>query len=268
MKKISVTLLSVCIALLSIAQQKEGKVIYSRTMQMQARFSGGGNEALQQMIPKSRTDKFELTFGNNQSIWKHIDEDDNTDEVSGNGMQIKMRGPALNDIVFHDFSNSKKIELREMFDKNFLITDSISKLNWKLTGETQTILGHVCQRAVAQRTGIRTQTSLENGKIERKEVNDTTNIIAWFTTDIPVPAGPDLQGQLPGLILELDMNNGRTVYKALEISTKADLASIKAPSKGKKVSADEFVKERDKMLAEMQKNNQGSGNGRTFIRTF
>ncbi|MDQ6757285.1 MAG: GLPGLI family protein [Bacteroidota bacterium] len=260
MKKISLSVVSICLILLTFAQQKEGKVIYQRTAQM--RINIAGNDQLQQMLPKSRTDKFELTFGNNQSIWKHVDEDDNADEINGNGMQIRMMAPGQNDIVYFDFINAKTTEQRDMFGKNFIVTDSIRKLNWKLTGESQTMLGHVCQKAIAQRTGKRMQMTMDNGKMERKEINDTTNIVAWFTPDIPVPAGPEVQGQLPGLILSLDMNNGRVVYKALEITAKADVASIKEPTKGKKVTADEFTKERDKMMAEMQKNNQG-GN-RTF----
>jgi hypothetical protein len=55
------------------------------------------------------------------------------------------------------------------------------------------------------------------------------------------------------------MNNGRMVYKAVEISPKADVASIKEPVKGKKVTPAEFTEERNKMMDEMQKNNQGGG---------
>ena len=91
----------------------------------------------------------------------------------------------------------------------------------------------------------------------RKEVDDTSTIVAWFTTDIPVSVGPEVQGQLPGLILSLETNNGRSVYTAVEISPKADIAAIKEPTKGKKVTPDEFAKERNKMMDEMQKNNQG-----------
>jgi GLPGLI family protein len=188
MKKISLTFFTACIALVTLAQQKEGKVIYSRVAQMQMRMAG--NEQLAQMLPKSRTDKFELTFGNNQSLWKHVDEEDNMDEMSGGGMTIRMVAPGQNDVVFNDFTSARKVEQRDMMEKKFIVTDSIRKMNWKLTGETQTILGHVCQKAVAQRTGKRMQTTMENGKIERKEVDDTTNITAWFTPDIPVPAGP------------------------------------------------------------------------------
>jgi GLPGLI family protein len=99
--------------------------------------------------------------------------------------------------------------------------------------------------------------SMDNGKMERKEIDDTTTLVAWFTTDIPVPAGPEVHGQLPGLILELEANNGRTVYTAIEISAKPDLSAIKEPTKGKKVTPAEFTEKRNSMMAEMQKNNQG-----------
>jgi len=151
-----------------------------------------------------------------------------------------------------------------MMERKFIVTDSIHKLDWKLSGETQTLLGHVCQKATTQRVGKRNQMTMDNGKMERKEIADTSNIVAWFTTDIPVPAGPEVQGQLPGLILALDVNNGRMVYNAIELSAKADVASIKEPVKGKKVTPDEYVKETAKMMDEMQKNNKGFGERRVI----
>lgn len=264
MRKISLAATAVLLVAALHAQQKEGKVAYERTMQLQIQFH---DDAMAQMLPKTRTDKFELTFGNNQSLWKHVDEEvDNTELSGGNGIQINMVGPGQTDVVFHDFSKGRRVDQREMFDKKFIIEDSIRKLNWKLTGETQTILGHVCQKATAQRASMRMQMTMDNGKMERKEINDTSIIVAWFTTDIPVPAGPEVQGELPGLILALDMNNGRMVYKALEISPKADIASVKEPTKGKKVTSAEFTNERNKMMNEMQKNHMGNGNNRVIIR--
>src|SRR6476660_1412197 len=88
------------------AQQKEGKVIYERTIQMEIQIDD--NDAASQVLPKTRTDKFELTFGNNQSIWKHVDGEEDNDEFGGNGMQIKMVGPGQNDIAFYDFTNARK----------------------------------------------------------------------------------------------------------------------------------------------------------------
>jgi GLPGLI family protein len=244
------------------AQQKQGKVVYQRTVQLNIQIQ---DEAMAQMIPKTRTDNFDLAFGNNQSLWT-IQEEEMTPDAGGEGGMRFMMMRGQNDIMFNDFNTTKRIEQREMFEKKYLIEDSIRKLPWKLTDETQTILDHVCRKATSQRVQQSSQMSMENGKMERKQVTDTVPIVAWFTTDIPVSAGPEaLQGQLPGLILALDINNGRMVYKATSISDKVDVATIKAPTKGKKVTMDEFRAEQNKMMEEMQKNMQGGGN-RVIIR--
>lgn len=229
---------------------------YTRTMQM--RINARADEAVMSLLPQTRTDKFELVFGNNQSLWKHAEEEADAGEINANGVQIRMMTPGQNDVVFCDFAQAKKTEQREMMERKFIVADSIRKLTWILGSETKTILGHVCHKATAQRPGRRTQMTMENGKLDRKEVADTSTITAWFTSDIPVPAGPEVQGQLPGLVLALDINNGRIVYQAAEISPKADLSSIKEPTKGKKLTPDEYTQETTKMMEELQRNNQGA----------
>jgi GLPGLI family protein len=96
--------------------------------------------------------------------------------------------------------------------------------------------------------------TMENGEMKRQMLPDTTVVNAWVAMDIPVSAGPEFQGQLPGLILELDMNNGRIVYKALEISSKVNASTIKEPRGGKHITAAEFNKQRDKEFEEMRRN--------------
>jgi GLPGLI family protein len=241
------------------AQQTQGMVTYERTSQMNIQFAGH-NEEMERMIPRTRTDKFELVFGNNKSLWKQaeIESDDDGTFNSGGGMQIRMIAAGANDVLFCNFEAARSIEQRELFDKKFIVDDSIRKLQWKLTDETKTILDHPCRKAIATRYGTRMMMNMDNGKMERKEVNDTTNIIAWFTTDIPVSAGPaEYQGQLPGLILEMNINDGRQIFIAKTISDKADLAVIKEPTGKKRYTQEEFRKERDKMMEEMQRNNQG-----------
>ncbi len=257
MKKI----LIVCLALVSVIlvqAQNEGKVIYERVSQVQIRINDmpGGME---QQMPRTRTDKFELVFGNNQSLWKaaEAENDDNVSSSDG-GMQIRMIVAGSDDVLYTNFTTAKRVEKRELMDKSFIVDDSIRVFKWKMTGETKIILNRNCMKATTTDIRTRTQMNMDNGKMERKEVTDTVAIIAWFTTDIPVSAGPaEFQGQLPGLILEMDISNGRQVYKALDISAKADLSVIKEPSGKKHYTPEEFRKERDKMMEEMQKNNQG-----------
>ncbi|HVZ96145.1 MAG TPA: GLPGLI family protein [Chitinophagaceae bacterium] len=264
MKKIVLLSYTLTLSALLSAQQNEGKVTYERTVQMHIQISD--NDEMAPRLPKTITDRFELTFGNNQSIWKRIDDEGAIDEAgdNGGGMHIRIMAQGQNDIIFCDFSLGKEVEQKEIFDKKYIVTDSIKKLNWKLTGDTQTILNHVCQKAIAQKTGKRTEVNIDNGVMKKKEADDTTNIIAWFTTDIPVSAGPEYPGELPGLILALEMNKGSVVYKATAISEKADPADIKEPTKGKKVTPDEFKAEQQKLMDEMQRNNEGGGDRRVF----
>jgi len=252
------------IAITSLAQVKEGKITYERTMQLNIRINDD-NPAFQNMIPKERKDKFELLFTEGKSLWQPVEEEAQSDETAfndGGGVRMFFRMPGANDVVFHNIAESKKVEQRELADKNYIITDSIRKLNWKVAGETKTILGHNCMKATTQRTQESMRMTMENGEAKREKVIDTLNITAWFATDMPGSFGPDMyQGQLPGTILEISVNDGKTSYKAIEISPKVDVAKVKEPSKGKKTTQEDFAKEREKMMQEMQRNGGPGGPG-------
>jgi GLPGLI family protein len=238
------------------AQQKQGTVSYERVSQMRARFNINGVE---NDMPQTRKDNFVLTFGNNTSLWKAGEQENEDDHTAGGeGMQIRMVVAGSNDVLYNNFETGKKVEKRELFDKTFIVDDSIRSLKWKMTGETKTIFNFSCMKATATSIVKRTMMTMNDGKMDRKEIEDTSNIIAWFTTSVPVSAGPgEYQGQLPGLILEMDIKNGTQTYKATGFSEKADLATIKEPTGKKHYTPEEFKKERDKMMKEMQENNQG-----------
>ena len=75
MKRIVSTGIALLAIIVADAQQKEGKVTYERTVQMQVSFAGM-NEEMQRMIPRSRTDRFELTFANNQTLYKAVEQEE------------------------------------------------------------------------------------------------------------------------------------------------------------------------------------------------
>jgi GLPGLI family protein len=243
------------LSLLSHAQMKEGKIIYERTMTIQARNFNNIDPNIAAQIPRTRTDNYELLFSNGQSLYQFLPSATNDDggTVSGGGFVMRFAG-GNNDIVYHNFDKGMKVEQRELMDRSFVITDSIRKGTWKITDETKTILKYTARKAVGQRISTRNQMTMENGEMKRTEVQDTSEVIAWFTTDIPVSVGPEIQGQLPGAILELDINKGLMVYKAVEVSPKVNVKNIKEPKDGKKISAAEFAKERENMMQEMRRN--------------
>jgi GLPGLI family protein len=257
------------IAIPTLAQVNEGKIVYERTMQLNIRIADD-NPAFQNMIPRERKDRFELLFTSGKSLWQPVEEEAQSDETAfndgGGGMRMVVRVPGNNDITFHNVAETKKVEQRELGGKTYIIADSIRKFSWKVAGETKTILGHICMKATAQRMQESFRMTMENGEARRDRVMDTLNIVAWFTNEIPGSFGPDMyQGQLPGTILEIDINNGRSSFKAIEIDPKVEIAKIKEPTKGKKITNDEFAKEREKLMQEMQQNGGGPG-GMRIIR--
>lgn len=238
------------------AQMKEGHVVYERTFQLPARIFAN-NPELADRLPRSRTDQFELLFGNSKCLWQYLPDmnaegDGNT--VAGGGMVFRFAGGA-NGVSYCDLASGRRVDQRDIANRSFVVTDSLTKLDWKLSEETKTILNYTTHKATASRFTTRNQMIMENGEMKRQEVPDTLTIVAWFTTDIPVAAGPGVyQGQLPGLILALEENNGQTVYQAVEVSPRVSLNKIKEPKDGKKVTAAEFTKERDKIMEEMRRN--------------
>ena len=262
MKKIFL-LATTVLSLAASAQMKEGHIVYERVYQLPVRNFTNLDPEIAKQIPKSRTDQFELLFANNQSLWQYLPTAANESggDISAGGGAFVMRMPmGMNEIAFFDLVNGTRVDQREVMERNYIISDSIKKLSWKLSGDTKSILGYNCYKATSTRISTRSMMTMENGEMKRTPVQDTSAIIAWFTTDIPVPVGPEYQGQLPGAVLELDIANGQTVYKALEISAKVTTSKIKAPKEGKKVTADEFTKEREKLLEKMRKNMPNGGN--------
>jgi len=253
MKKV-LTICLLIFTLFSDAQTKEGRVVYERVFQLPTRmFNVDPSVAAQ--IPKSRTDQYELLFSNNHVLWQYIP--NATNEGDGNvfaGGGVVFRFAGSGDISFFDLDNGTRVDQREIMDRSYVVTDSIRKQQWKLTEETKTILNHLSRKATSQRISTRMQMTMENGEMKRTPIQDTSTVVAWFTTDIPVSAGPEFSGQLPGLILELDIANGQTVYHALEISPSVNAKKIKEPKDGKKLTAAEFTVERDKIMEEMRKN--------------
>ncbi|GAA4743953.1 GLPGLI family protein [Flavisolibacter ginsenosidimutans] len=243
------------------AQTKEGKVVYERTVQLSNLRLGGGNlppeiQAQMANLPKSRTDQFELLFTPEHSLYQFLPnaaDDGGNQTFAAGGMMIQMRG-GQNTTTYVDFARATQIDQREIMDKSFVVTDTLTKLQWKLSEETKPVLNFTAHKATATTINQRPRMTMENGQMKREMVADTAKVIAWYTTEVPVPAGPNYAGQLPGLILELDVNNGQSVTKAIEFSPKVDPKKIKVPNDGKKLTAAEFGKEREKMMEEMQKN--------------
>lgn len=239
------------------AQVKEGKVTYERTIQLQMRIQGLDPNIANNM-PRSRTDRFELSFTPGKQLWEALpDMEEGNEGGPGGGFSMRFGN---DEMIFTNLENGIATSKQELAGKSFIVIDTLKKLSWKLSDESKEILGMKARKATATRIGTRFNMQMENGQMKRTEVADTAVINAWFTPEIPVAAGPEFSTQLPGLILELEMNKGRVVYKATGISPKVNVANIKEPKGGKAISSADFAVERNKMFEEMRRN-FGPGRG-------
>ncbi len=114
----------------------------------------------------------------------------------------------------------KQFDAFTMLGKNYVVEDTLAGMNWKILNDIKEVAGHVCMKAYIEPT-------------IRKH-----KITAWFAMDIPISHGPEGFYGLPGLILELDYNDGAMVVSADKIDVKKLTTELQTPAKlkGKKVN--------------------------------
>ena len=160
------------------------------------------------------------------------------------GGVFRMKMDRAENETYIDYDEDQRIEKRDFMGRVFLITGEASTLPWRLTDERSEFLGYMSQKATA--------------------VHDSTTVEAWFTPEIPVPAGPENYGGLPGLILVLNLNDGETTYVAQELSlAPLDETLLVPPTKGKKVTREAFETIVEEKMKEMEA--EGKGKGNVFI---
>jgi GLPGLI family protein len=209
------------------AQIHSGRVVFERKINLHR---GVQDEQTRAMVPEFKTDRFHLFFSDSVSVYKPAPQDEMPDPFSNNnsGLIIRM-GPSDNAILYKNFATQRIITQVELEEKKYLVLDTLVQDPWKLEEVTKTMLGHVCKKATRKN---------KMGK----------NVVAWYATDISVSAGPDRFGSLPGLILQLDVNEGEVVFTAQEFSSRPENKELKAPTDGKPITAAEFQQKSDALF--------------------
>lgn len=216
-----------------------------------------------------------LTFNKDESIYKEQEKLENNPMMGGFQM---MTGSFMPGPQHKDLRTGQIVEEKEFFGKEFLITDSIPKLDWKLGKESKQIGEYVVFKATAIKKVDSTDLQMARPKKKDEQEKDKTDaadqdpmdlieipkeveVTAWYTPQIPVSNGPGEYGGLPGLIMELSVN--RTTILCSKIILNAKSADkIERPKKGKKVSREEYTKIITEKMQEMQDNFRNSGGRR------
>ena len=254
----------------------QGRAIYMSKTTMDMNF---GNRPMSEDQKKRIADRMKsilektyvLSFNKTESSYK---------EEEKLGVQSQGRGGRFGGMMSsfsggQKYTNTKKgivLDESEFFGKKFLISEDTGKPGWKLEGETKKIGNYICYKA----TYLKADTAFDMASFgrggrgndqEKKEIQEniskTMLITAWYAPQIPVSHGPGEFWGLPGLILEL--NTGRTTLLCKEINMNtSDKVVIKMPTKGKKVTREEYTEIVTKKMGELREQFRGRGsrNGR------
>lgn len=230
--------------LATFAQKLEGRIYFNETVKIDIQLPDDAPEEMKKMLPPEQTNQQILLFNEHATLYRDQGEKDQKgldiqhDDGEGGQVQIKMMRPQ--NVLYRDLDGDKVVESREFMGRNFLIKDDVNTRKWKLTGEKKKILDFDCQKAVL--------------------VDSTKTVVAWFATEIPVPAGPETFNGLPGMILELDMDKGKRTYVATSTDfTPLDKDAIQAPTKGRECTRAEYDNVVAEKMKEMGAENGGGG---------
>lgn len=214
---------------------------------------GGGSFNLDNM-PESSTQKLTLYFDENSTVLS-VDPSTESSSPSGNQGRITVRGGAgggrgnmggmnmprgrmnSDSKVFYQDLKKGTSNVQLEIDEKYIISDSLNNITWRFTDEYRDIAGFECRRV--------------NGSTP-----DSLYLVAFYTDQIPVSAGPALTNGLPGMILGLAIPEMHIQYWA----TKVDYTNDITPTdwKDKKANAltiDDFIKNFGRMFQRGRDNN-------------
>ena len=223
MKKLLVITLFLSFGLSSFSQTLNGTVVYNRKV---------NHISIMSRLPfltSEELDRIKLTWGNmsenkgadylyyfsdKQALYTQKERESEGDYSWASEKYL----------LFRDYKKKTVKDWREMLGKKYLIEDDLPKFKWKILNEIKEVEGYLCMKA-------ETYDPVKNQIVH-----------AWFADGIIFSGGPEGYAGLPGLILELNINNGDIVVSATDVKLTPDKVDLPLPKKmkGKAIRIDEF----------------------------
>ena len=209
----------------TLAQSPEGTIRYIKT--------SNWTKMMEKVdyISKQQRDRNKYVWGT-RSEWKqfkllHFNATSSKYEDSEEQAEPDMEGWSNRKETFfmkRDYLSNTLFYAISLQSKPYQILDSIHPVPWKILNNMKEVAGHICMNASI--TDTLRQQSIE----------------AWFALDMPGKAGPDRFYGLPGMILEVNINNGALIFSADRIDLKPLTSELDIPKKlkGKKINLAEY----------------------------
>ncbi|MGJ7030540.1 GLPGLI family protein [Niabella hirudinis] len=201
------------------------KIFLEETKQVPEDQLAGFMQKYRQNSPQFWTDSFQLWFDKDHSLYEPVNKNIGFSQT----FQIPA---AYKNTVYSNFQSGESVSEKVIFDKNFLIKDSIKKIRWKLTDETREIAGYQCHRANAL-------------------FFDSIYVVAFYTDELLMKGGPEAYNGLPGMILGIAIPHQHISIFATSVTgfdTSFDKWKLPQPGKNTVVNNKEFNATSSKLL--------------------
>lgn len=183
---------------------------------------------MKKTFPKTVSETYVMDFNEEKTVYKMLKEDPVGKYVWG-------RKPSETDVIVKDVKNGKISLQRDIFERTYLIQDSIRNYKWRMTNETRTIAGFECRKAVTI-------------------ISDSVYVVAFYTDEITVNSGPESFGGLPGMILGLAVPRLQMTWFATKVELKEPTATALTPKqKGKTATWTTYEKDLNKTMGDWGK---------------
>jgi len=187
-------------------ERKIAQHTLTESLQSADDLDGGWSEELKKVFPKIITDSYVMDFNASQTYYRM------TKENPDNKYMIFGFKPSESDFILQNLNDELMLMKKSLFENEYYIKDSITKYQWKITGEIRDIAGFECKKAVTK-------------------ICDSVVVVAFYTDQIIVKGGPESFNGLPGMILGLAIPRlSETIY-----ATKLELTNpeIQLPPQSK-----------------------------------
>jgi len=277
---LAITMLLALISNSILSQDFQGKAYYfsKTTPDMSGWGNGQMTEFQKKQIAERMRGMFEksyvLNFDKQASIFKEEEVLEAPGQKGFGGWWSSFSsGPQYKNIKTGQF-----IQDQEFFGRQFLITDTLQKFEWKMGTETKQIGQYLCMKATAIKKvdefdwrSMRRKKSFEKNRDKSKadstkaksvtediEVPKTIEVTAWYTPQIPINHGPDEFWGLPGLILEVNADQTSILCSKIVMNPEQKF-TIEAPDKGRIISRSDYNETVKLKMKEMREMYRGRG---------
>jgi len=183
----------------SMAQITSGRIVFERKTNLQKLYKD--NDRVKQFLKadmKTKIELFELYFNDSVSAFTPIESDEPE--------QGFMKFLTTHNKIYSNTASNQKVAVLDLWGTETIVKDSLTKRSWKITENKRNIAGYMCRKAMW-------------------EMNDSTRVYAWFSSEVVPSVGPEGFSGLPGTVLGLATEDGSIIYFAKEVKAMAPPAA-------------------------------------------